>query len=78
MPALDSSPLFIVQHGRSLKPILATHFYRFFKSCITTVGLEPDSFHLAVFVRVVLLLLSIAALLLNLSRSRDIVAAMRI
>ena len=44
MPALDSSPLFIVNHGRSLKPILAAHFNRFFKSCITTVGLEPDSF----------------------------------
>ena len=44
VPALDSLPLFIVQHGRSLKPILATHFNRFFKSCITTVGLEPDSF----------------------------------
>ena len=44
VPALDSSPLFIVHHGRSLKPILAAHFNRFFKSCITTVGLEPDSF----------------------------------
>ena len=44
VPALDSSPLFIVQHGRSLKPILATHFNRFFKSSITTVGLDPDSF----------------------------------
>ena len=44
VPALDSSPLFIVHHGTSLKPILAAHFNRFFKSCITTVGLEPDSF----------------------------------
>ena len=44
MPALDSSPLFIVHHGRLLKPILAAHFNRFFKSCIATVGLEPGSF----------------------------------
>lgn len=42
--ALDTSPLFIVHHCRSLKPILATHFNRFFKSCITTVGLELASF----------------------------------
>ena len=44
VPALDSSPLFIVHHGRLLKPILAAHFNRFFKSCIATVGLEPGSF----------------------------------
>ena len=44
VPELASSPLFIVNHGRSLKPILAAHFNRFFKSCITTVGLEPDNF----------------------------------
>ena len=44
VPERASSPLFIVNHGRSFKPILAAHFNRFFKSCITTVGLKPDNF----------------------------------
>ena len=76
--ALDSSPLFIVHHGRSLKPILVAHFNRFFKSCIITVGLEPDSFSPRSFRQGGATLLSIAALLLNLSRRREIGAAMRI
>ena len=44
VPTLASSPLFIVNHGGSFRPLLATHFNRFFKACITTVGLKPDHF----------------------------------
>ena len=44
VPVLASLPLFIVRHGRSLKPILAAHFNQFFISCITTLGLEPGNF----------------------------------
>ena len=44
VPNFASSPLFMVNHSGSFKPILAAHFNRFFKSCITTVGLEPGNF----------------------------------
>ena len=44
VPTLASSPLFIVNHTGSFRPLLAAHFNRFFKACITTVGLKPDSF----------------------------------
>ena len=44
VPSLASSPLFIINHGGSFRPLLAAHFNRFFKACITTVGLKLDNF----------------------------------
>ena len=44
VPTLASSPLFIVTLGGSFRPLLATHYNRFFKTCITTVRLKPDNF----------------------------------
>ena len=44
MPALASSPLFIVNHNGSFRPLLAGHCNWFFKACITTVGLKPVNF----------------------------------
>ena len=44
VPTLASSPLFIANHPGSFRPLLAAHFNRFFKACITTGGLKPDNF----------------------------------
>ena len=44
VPTLASSPLFIANHAGSFRPLLAAHLNRFFKACITTVGLKPDNF----------------------------------
>ena len=44
VPTLASSPLFIVNHGGSFRPLLDAHVNCFFKACVTTVGLKPDNF----------------------------------
>ena len=44
VPTLPSSPLFIVSQDGSFRSLLVTHFNRFFKACVTTVGLKPDNF----------------------------------
>ena len=44
VPSQASLPLFVVYHRGSLKPLLATHFNRFFKSCVAAVGLNPSNY----------------------------------
>ena len=44
VPSQASSPLFVVNHYGSLKPLLAAQFNRFFKSCVVAVGLNPSNF----------------------------------
>ena len=44
VPSQASSPLFVVNHCDSLKPLLAAQFNRFLKSCVAAVGLNPSNF----------------------------------
>ena len=44
VPAHSTSPLFVLPHGRLLRPIFALQFDQFFKSCISVVGLCPSQY----------------------------------
>ena len=70
VPAHSTSPLFVLPHGRLLRPIFALQFDQFFKSCISVVGLCPSQYSSRSFRRGERRLLSIAVLPPNLSRHR--------
>ena len=44
VPAPLDSPLFMVSVGSGIKPVLASHFNRFFKACVRAAGFDPQHF----------------------------------
>ena len=44
VPAPHDAPLYVVQEGSGIKPILASHFNRFLKSCVRAAGFNPNHF----------------------------------
>ena len=44
VPSLHDMPLFVVEEGSGIKPILVSHFNRFLKSCVLAAGFNPNHF----------------------------------
>ena len=49
VPSPHDAPLFVVQEGSGVKPILASHFNRFLKSCVLAADFNPNHFSSHIF-----------------------------